>query len=123
MDISNKFSDIAGDNLAYSATLDGQPLPSWISFDESIGIFSGTPANEDSSNLNIQIQANDGQEQVSIIFNLVVNGKIEGNTGNDYISGMAGNDILIGGDCNDTIEGGLGSDLLQGGARRRYFKL
>jgi Ca2+-binding RTX toxin-like protein len=57
----NTFDDInTGDNLNYSATLDnGEPLPEWLSFDAATLAFSGTPSNDDVSNLRIRLTATD----------------------------------------------------------------
>ena len=44
---ANTFADVdAGDSLTYAATLsDGSALPSWLSFNTSTRVFSGTPLN------------------------------------------------------------------------------
>ncbi|MEY3066102.1 MAG: hypothetical protein RLZZ532_2894, partial [Cyanobacteriota bacterium] len=49
LNITNNFSDIdAGDSLTYTATLaDGTTLPSWLTFNSTTGIFTGTPTNSD----------------------------------------------------------------------------
>lgn len=58
---ANTFSDIDGDALAYTATLtNGNPLPTWLSFNASTQTFSGTPANGDVSNLSLRVTATDG---------------------------------------------------------------
>jgi Ca2+-binding RTX toxin-like protein len=44
------------------------------------------------------------------------NNTLNGTSGNDQISGLGGNDILYGNDGNDTLAGGTGSDYLSGGA-------
>jgi Ca2+-binding RTX toxin-like protein len=58
----NTFLDIdAGDVLTYSANLaDGNPLPSWLTFNAATGVFSGTPANGDVGSLNVRVTATDG---------------------------------------------------------------
>ncbi|HEY9690604.1 MAG TPA: Calx-beta domain-containing protein [Oculatellaceae cyanobacterium] len=58
---ANTFSDVdAGDILTYSATLEnGNPLPTWLTFDATTRTFSGTPVNDDVGNLNIKISATD----------------------------------------------------------------
>jgi len=55
------FADVdAGDTLSYSATLaNGDPLPSWLSFDAATGSFSGTPANGDVGSLSLKVTATD----------------------------------------------------------------
>ncbi|MEM8872833.1 MAG: putative Ig domain-containing protein [Planctomycetota bacterium] len=59
---SNAFGDIdAGDTLTYSATLaNGDPLPSWLSFDDATRTFTGTPANDDVGTLTVRVTADDG---------------------------------------------------------------
>ena len=45
---NDSFTDIDGDVLTYTATLeDGSALPSWLSFDAATQTFSGTPLNDD----------------------------------------------------------------------------
>ncbi|CAN1212972.1 hypothetical protein TUMEXPCC7403_22400 [Tumidithrix helvetica PCC 7403] len=58
---TNTFSDIdAGDTLTYSATLaNGNPLPSWLTFNPSTGIFSGTPLNENVGAIDVKVTATD----------------------------------------------------------------
>ncbi|MDO8931624.1 MAG: putative Ig domain-containing protein, partial [Rhodocyclaceae bacterium] len=55
------FADVdAGDSLSYAATLgNGDPLPSWLSFDAANLMFSGTPANGDVGALNLTVIATD----------------------------------------------------------------
>jgi Ca2+-binding RTX toxin-like protein len=55
------FSDVdAGDVLILSAMRsDGSALPSWLSFDASSGVFSGTPRNADVGTVEISIDATD----------------------------------------------------------------
>ncbi|WP_156090710.1 putative Ig domain-containing protein, partial [Planktothrix paucivesiculata] len=61
LNISNNFQDIdLGDSLTYSATLtDGQPLPSWLTFDPNTGEFTGIPANSDVGIINLKVIAKD----------------------------------------------------------------
>ncbi|MFM7189395.1 MAG: putative Ig domain-containing protein, partial [Microcystaceae cyanobacterium] len=70
----NTFSDIDGDDLFYSTSLeDGTtPLPSWLSFDDQTLQFSGTPENGDVGSLNIGVFANDGFLTVADIFTLQI---------------------------------------------------
>ena len=59
---SNAFKDIdKGDALTLSAKLEnGQPLPSWLSFDEKTGQFSGTPpSSRTANNYRIAVTATD----------------------------------------------------------------
>lgn len=68
---SNTFGDGDGDALAYSATLaNGDPLPSWLSFDSASRTFSGSPPNAET--LQVKVVANDGTATVSGTFNIVV---------------------------------------------------
>ncbi|WP_422472935.1 VCBS domain-containing protein [Endozoicomonas sp. ALB032] len=72
---ANAFSDIDGDNLTYSATLDdGSPLPAWLSFDPSNGTFSGTPDDPDLGQITIKVTASDGILSVSDQFKINVAG-------------------------------------------------
>ncbi|WP_329603645.1 cadherin-like domain-containing protein [Pseudomonas putida] len=69
------FSDPnAGDSLSYSASLsDGNPLPSWLSFNASDRTFSGTPGNADVGTLDILVTATDtGNLSVSDVFTLTI---------------------------------------------------
>lgn len=51
---------IYGDRLSYSATLvDGSALPSWLAFDSSAGMFSGTPGHGDAGTLDVLVTATD----------------------------------------------------------------
>ncbi|MDQ8183908.1 putative Ig domain-containing protein, partial [Pelagicoccus sp. SDUM812005] len=61
IDLSESFSDIdAGDTLTYAATLEnGDPLPDWLTLDESTGQLSGTPENGDVGALSITVTATD----------------------------------------------------------------
>jgi Ca2+-binding RTX toxin-like protein len=56
------FADVdAGDTLGYSANLaNGDPLPTWLSFDPVTRSFSGTPGNADVGSLSLRVTATDG---------------------------------------------------------------
>ncbi|MBN4002194.1 putative Ig domain-containing protein [Nostoc sp. LPT] len=123
---ANSFTDVdTGDSLTYSATLEnGNPLPSWLTFN---GItFSGTPTNDNVGSLNIKVTASDGTVTVSDVFTLaviinIINGtsgidNLTGTENRDIISGLQGNDTLKGLGDNDTLDGGDGNDFLDGGA-------
>jgi len=60
-DASVNFTDVdAGDVLSYSATQeDGSSLPGWLTIDETTGVLSGTPMNEDVGVLNVRVTATD----------------------------------------------------------------
>ncbi|MBD1910428.1 putative Ig domain-containing protein [Leptolyngbya sp. FACHB-8] len=70
---TDAFQD-ANDLLTYRATLeDGQPLPSWLSFDAATLTFSGTPTNDHVGTISIQVTATDrAGASISDSFNLVV---------------------------------------------------
>jgi VCBS repeat-containing protein len=61
--IPDSFGDadaVVGDSLTFSASLgNGDPLPSWLSFDAATQTFSGTPANGDVGDLSIKVTATD----------------------------------------------------------------
>ena len=58
----NTFADVdAGDVLTYSATLaNGDPLPTWLTFNAATRTFSGTPANGDVGAITVRVTATDG---------------------------------------------------------------
>jgi Ca2+-binding RTX toxin-like protein len=60
---SSTFTDedfVHGDQHAYSASLaNGDALPSWLSFDSTTRVFSGTPRNQDVGTLNLTVKATD----------------------------------------------------------------
>ncbi|OBC97297.1 putative Ig domain-containing protein [Acinetobacter baumannii] len=122
------FKDPDGDTLTYSATLeDGSPLPSWLSFNPTTRVLSGTSP-DNTVPLNIKITVKDiANQSVSDVFKLIfvvqnqtINGTsnadtIYGASGNDTLTGQAGNDILYGQAGNDTLNGGTGNDTMYGG--------
>ncbi|MEH2354514.1 putative Ig domain-containing protein, partial [Nostoc sp.] len=71
----NTFIDIdAGDSLTYTATLEnGDPLPSWLTFNSATQNFSGTPTMENLGNQNIKVTVKDiSGDEVSDVFVLTV---------------------------------------------------
>ncbi|GEO18204.1 putative Ig domain-containing protein [Microvirga aerophila] len=67
------FNDADNDTLTYSATLaNGDPLPTWLTFDPLTRAFSGTPAQADVGTLSIKVTASDGTASVSDSFDLAV---------------------------------------------------
>ncbi|EDY84021.1 Putative Ig domain family [Verrucomicrobiia bacterium DG1235] len=74
LDISDNFFDAdLGDTLSYSATLEnGDPLPSWLSFDSATGEFSGTPANSDVGTISLKVTASDGEVAAETTFQIEV---------------------------------------------------
>ena len=74
---SNTFMDADGDILTYSATKsDDMALPSWLSFNESTRVFSGTPTSTDTGNLSVKVTASDGTESISATFDIVVSAMV-----------------------------------------------
>uniref|UniRef100_UPI0010F697F4 cadherin-like domain-containing protein n=1 Tax=Pseudomonas sp. D(2018) TaxID=2502238 RepID=UPI0010F697F4 len=68
---ADTFADVDGDALSYSATLaNGDPLPSWLSFDPATRSFSGTPGNAEVGSLSLRVTATDGSLSASADFNL-----------------------------------------------------
>ncbi|MER2494217.1 putative Ig domain-containing protein, partial [Catenovulum sediminis] len=62
-------SDVdAGDTLNYSATT----LPSWLTFNTSTQILSGTPTNDDIGSHSVVLSVTDGNETVNQSFTIVV---------------------------------------------------
>ena len=82
LDVSENFSDSdLGDELVFEATLEnGDPLPSWLTFDESTGQFSGQPENGDVGDISITVVASDGEEIVSDTFSITVENTNDGPT-------------------------------------------
>jgi len=119
----NLFTDPEGDLLTYSASLaNGDPLPSWLTFNPSTRAFSGTPGAADQGFISIRVTASDGVLSASDIYTLSVGifgtaaaETIDGGNTNDLIDGLAGNDTLEGGAGNDTLVGGTGADSMAGG--------
>jgi len=72
---ANTFGDADDDDLTLSATLaNGDPLPSWLSFDTETGIFSGTPDDADLGAIDVRVTATDPSEaSASEDFTLTVN--------------------------------------------------
>jgi hypothetical protein len=111
---ANTFADVdAGDTLTYTATLDnGNPLPSWLSFNATTRTFSGTPTAANVGNINIKVTATDtGNAKVSDIFKLSVTPlNLTGTPNSDTLVGTASNNIIDGLASNDILTGGGGQD-------------
>ena len=75
------FFDADGDAISVSVVLaDGSPLPDWLSFNPSNGVFSGTPpADLAGDTITFRLVGSDGIDSVGILFDLAIAG---GNTGN-----------------------------------------
>ena len=70
------FADVnLNETLTFSASLsDGSALPSWLTFDDVTGTFSGTPADVDIGSLDIRVIATDsGGLSASDVFTLTTN--------------------------------------------------
>ncbi|MBW4677408.1 MAG: putative Ig domain-containing protein [Desmonostoc geniculatum HA4340-LM1] len=111
---ANTFADVdLGDTLTYTATLDnGNPLPSWLTFNATTRTFSGTPTAANVGNINVLVTATDtALASVSDIFNLSVTPlNLTGTPNPDTLTGTASNNIIDGKASNDTLTGGGGRD-------------
>jgi Ca2+-binding RTX toxin-like protein len=118
---ADAFNDIdVGDNLTYSATLaNGDPLPSWLTFDPGTRTISGTPGADQVGSLSIRIAATDTSGlSASDTFDLKVatlNRTLTGTSGADILVGGAGNDTITDSNGSDTIDGGDGDDVISDG--------
>ncbi len=111
---ANTFADVdLGDTLTYTAKLDnGNPLPSWLTFNATTHTFSGTPTAANVGNINVKVTATDtALASVSDIFNLSVTPlNLTGTPNPDTLTGTASNNIIDGKASNDTLTGGGGKD-------------
>lgn len=98
------FSDVDDASLQLSATLtNGDPLPSWLTFDPSNGTFDGTPPAGSQGALDISVTATDGSgENVSDEFRLTIEEESTTETLYDdqpnetqYLFGTPENDIFV----------------------------
>ena len=124
---STAFADPdVGDTLSLSATLaDGSTLPSWLDFDPTTRVFSGTPSSPGITS--VRVTASDrGNLTASDVFDiavadgLTINGTnvsdfLDGGPGSDALNGFDGDDHLFGYAGNDRLDGGAGNDSLDGG--------
>jgi VCBS repeat-containing protein len=72
---ANTFADVdAGDSLTYTATLaNGNPLPTWLSFNANTRTFSGTPDDPNNGTISIKVTAKDtNNASANTTFNLTV---------------------------------------------------
>ena len=114
----DSFVDVdAGDTFTYHATrADGTALPTWLTFNPSIRMFSGTPQGPDIGTIDVRVTATDsGTLSVSDVFALTIL-PILGTEGNDILIGAGGDDIIQGLTGDDVLQGLAGNDLLDGGA-------
>ncbi len=72
---ANTFSDPDGDALTYSATLaNGNPLPSWLTFNANTRTFNGVPDDPAVGTLSLRVTATDGKGgSVSDNFDVTIN--------------------------------------------------
>ncbi len=69
----NSFTDVDGDALTYSATLEsGAALPSWLKFAPSTGEFSGTAPTDFNGDIFIKVTAEDAKLSASDVFKLSI---------------------------------------------------
>ena len=70
---ANTFSDPDGNPLALTATLaNGDPLPSWVSFNSSTQTFSGTPPHDFNGSIDLKVTASDGSFTTADTFKLTI---------------------------------------------------
>lgn len=105
-----------GDHLVYTVSLnDGSPLPSWLQYNPTTKIFSGTPTDEGTVSVKV-VATDDFGLSVQDVFDLIVKSpNMTGTSANDTLLGTNGNDTISGLDGDDTINAGGGNDLLDGG--------
>ena len=129
---ADSFADVdAGDILTYHATrADGTALPTWLTFNPSTRMFSGTPQGPDIGTLAVRVTATDsGTLSVNDVFALTIlpilgtegNDTLIGAGGDDVIQGLAGDDVLQGLAGNDLLDGGVGVDSMAGGLGNDAF--
>ena len=72
---ADAFADPEGDALSYVATLaNGDPLPSWVSFDAATRTFSASPPHDFFGNFSVKVTVSDQDSSVSDTFELFVHG-------------------------------------------------
>lgn len=117
---ANAFTDVDSD-LTLSATLaNGDPLPSWLSFNAATRTFSGTPQGADTGQLEVRVTATGDGQSASDVFQLdvnVIDQTFIGGAGNDTLNGDVGDDTIVGGNGGDTLNGGAGDDVISGDAQ------
>ncbi len=114
---TNTFSDIDGDILNYSATLDDDSsLPTWLSLDSASRTFTGTPAASDRGTYGIKVTADDGNSgTIADTFNLQVSGTLTVLSTNDNGAGSL-RQAITDAYNNDTLDlTGLSGTITLGG--------
>ena len=146
---ANAFADDDGDAISLSAALaNGDPLPTWLTFDSATRTFSGTPDDADVGSLSVTISASDGQLVTDIPWTLNVTAVNDAaiavadtNTGEASVNGSAvtgatsvlANDSDVEGDSltvtevngsvisgSTTIEGDYGNLVISGNGEWTY---
>jgi VCBS repeat-containing protein len=115
----NMFTDIdRNDLLGYTLTLsNGQAIPSWLSFNATGLILTGTPpASQAGQSIELRLTALDragasANDVFQISFNACVGLTLVGTCNNDRLVGSACNDSLNGLQGEDTMIGGDGDDV------------
>jgi len=104
LDISGHFSDAENDPLIFNSTLaTGELPPTFLSFNETLGVYSGTAALSDAANYNIDVSAYDGIGYTSQSFTLDIlrpeDVCLEGGIIGSYVAGGGNNvaDFVISG--------------------------
>ncbi len=63
---------------------------------------------------NLVIRAGEGNDSITVDSNVIVNIRMEGGDGDDFIRGGSGNDKIEGGKGKDSLHGGGGDDYING---------
>jgi Ca2+-binding RTX toxin-like protein len=116
LDSASAFTDADGSTLSFTANFTGV---AWLNFDQSSGLFSGTPGLGDVGTFSVTVTASDGTVgSASDSFSItVISGQvITGTAESESLSGTANNDRISGLEGNDTLDGGAGDDTMLGGA-------
>ena len=70
---ADAFEDADGDPLDYTATLpNDDPLPAWLSFDDTTRTFEGTPGAGDAGTLTVKVSVSDGGGEASDEFDITI---------------------------------------------------
>lgn len=117
---ADAFTDVDSE-LTLSATLaNGDPLPSWLSFDGATRTFSGTPQGADAGQIEVRVTAAGHGQSASDVFSLdvnIVDQTLVGVAGAQTLTGDVGADTIVGGAGADTLSGGAGNDVISGDAQ------
>ena len=93
---ANAFFDPDGNPLSYAARLaNGDPLPSWLSFDAGTRTFSGTPPLNFAGRLALRVTASDGELTALDDFNLTIEPINDAPSGADHVMSMAEDSIRV----------------------------